>query len=329
MINDFTYDNMDEAYPDLINNLLQNGQIVSPRGKITRELMPACITIMNPRKRVIFSPVRHLNYGFYIGELLWILSKSNDVDFISYYNKNWSLFSDDGKKLNGAYGSRIFKYRSNINQFELAYKQLLQDKDTRQASIVLFDPYKDYKETKDKPCTNLLRFSIRNNKLNMFVVMRSNDIIFGTPYDIFNFTMLQEIMAGWLNIDVGVYNHIIDSFHIYSDKFELGNQIVKENNNKNIYNNIIDSRVNKKQFDKMIKKILLVEKATRTEKCDVDEIIEYINKNVNNEYWKSLIMFIVLYNIRKFHYKQNELNKIYPYITNEFKYFLNRYRELK
>lgn len=45
--------------------------------------------------------------------------------------------------------------------------------------------------------------------------MRSNDMIWGVPYNIFQWTCVQEIMAGWLNLDVGSYNHISDSLHVY------------------------------------------------------------------------------------------------------------------
>ena len=45
--------------------------------------------------------------------------------------------------------------------------------------------------------------------------MRSNDIVFGLPYNFLQFTFLQEIIAGWLNVDVGEYMHISDSLHMY------------------------------------------------------------------------------------------------------------------
>jgi thymidylate synthase len=45
--------------------------------------------------------------------------------------------------------------------------------------------------------------------------MRSNDIFRGLPYNFVQFASMQEILAGWLNINVGSYNHVSDSLHVY------------------------------------------------------------------------------------------------------------------
>ena len=45
--------------------------------------------------------------------------------------------------------------------------------------------------------------------------MRSNDVLLGTPYNFVQYTSLQEILAGWLDIGVGSYNHYSDSLHLY------------------------------------------------------------------------------------------------------------------
>jgi len=45
--------------------------------------------------------------------------------------------------------------------------------------------------------------------------MRSNDLFLGLPHNIVQFTSLQEIVAGWLDVDLGAYNHVSDSLHYY------------------------------------------------------------------------------------------------------------------
>jgi thymidylate synthase len=50
--------------------------------------------------------------------------------------------------------------------------------------------------------------------------MRSNDIFRGFPNNLVQFTSLQEIMAGWLDLELGSYNHISDSLHIYKDCYD-------------------------------------------------------------------------------------------------------------
>jgi thymidylate synthase len=45
--------------------------------------------------------------------------------------------------------------------------------------------------------------------------MRSNDAFVGLPHDVFSFTMLQEVVARALRVDVGTYNHYVGSLHLY------------------------------------------------------------------------------------------------------------------
>jgi thymidylate synthase len=51
----------------------------------------------------------------------------------------------------------------------------------------------------------------------MHVHMRSNDAFLGLPHDIFAFTMMQEIAARELGIEIGKYHHSVASLHLYDD----------------------------------------------------------------------------------------------------------------
>ena len=232
----FTFDSVDASYHALVKAIWEEGQVVSPRGRVTKELGPVTVTITNPRHRIVTHPVRRLNPGFMLGEFLWIMRGSNDLAEITHYNREWANFSDDGTTLNGAYGQRIFRwqglqdhvlpngniieYGSVINQYEHVVQLLRQDPMSRQATISIWDPIRDTSSSKDIPCTNLLRFNIRQGRLNMVTVMRSNDIWFGYPYDVFNFTMLQEVMAYELGVQLGTYTHVVDSLHLYEQHWE-------------------------------------------------------------------------------------------------------------
>lgn len=339
----FEFESVEQSFPVLLKTLLEEGAEVSPRGQLTKEITPVSITINNPRKRVIPSSVRKLNFGFMCAELIWILSGSDSADFIGHYNSQWKTYSDDGISLNGAYGKRIFAWDSGIrpcksietlengeekettnyqhiviNQFNEAFNQLKSDPDTRQATIVFFDPIKDYRETKDKPCTNLIRFMIRDGKLNMTTFMRSNDVWFGYPYDIFNFTMLQELMAGLLDIEVGKYTHIADSFHIYEMHFEKAQQVIDECQKELYVDNTIDSRISLDKLYTTTENIFSIEKSTRENKdILLVDVVKSLNE-IENEYLKSISALLALYNFRKHSRNQQEMDTLKQFITNEF-----------
>jgi len=338
----FEFNTFEEAYPQLIKALLEEGEEVSPRGMLTREISPVGITIKDPTKHAITHPVRKLNYGFMVGELLWMLRGKNEVESIAHYNKQWLKYSDDGMTLNGSYGQRIFNWDAGnrdiefknedeysitrgmaskaitVNQFEAAYQQLKADPDTRQATIVIFDPYKDYRETKDKPCTNLMRFTIRNGKLNMMVCMRSNDIFYGFPYDVYNFTMMQEIMAGKLGVAVGKYTHVVDSLHIYQEHFEIGRQLIDTPYITTPA--IIDARISNEDVEVELARVMNVEVVTRKTADIVNiDVITKMLSSIQNEYWRSISAVIATYNLKKAKRSNDDLDILRAYITNEFK----------
>ena len=76
---------------------------------------------------------------------------------------------------------------------------------------------------KDFPCTFIMIFHIRDNKLCATVEMRSNDIICGLVHDLPSFTLFQYLMllrlreAKYTDLELGTYN----SLHVYERDFEL------------------------------------------------------------------------------------------------------------
>ena len=327
----FEFETIEQSYAPLIDALIKEGQPVAPRGLGTRELSPVSITINDPRRNVISDACRRLNYGFMNAEFAWIMSQSNEA-WIAHYNKNWLSFSDDGETLNGAYGDRVFRYRGPskiIDQFEAAYEQLKADPLSRQATIVLFNPELDYRETKDKPCTNLMRFKIRNGKLQMIVFMRSNDVILGYPYDVFNFTSLQAVMASKLGVELGSYTHIVDSMHIYEDSVAWGQAIAAEQVKPSIYDREFPSNV-VPNITEELQAFVNIEQSSRKLSAELDlSKFEEMLESMTSDYWRSGAAMLALYNLRKNHRPQADLDRVSRFITSEFAQFVDRYTELK
>lgn len=204
-----------------ILTLLKGAPESAPRGLKIKEILNCSIEITDPRNRLIQTPERKMNLSYAVGELLWYLSGRNDLATMQYYSRRMESFSDDGLTLNSAYGYRIFGNHQKIgfDQWENVKSILTRDKDSRQAIIHLHTP--NDKPTRDEVCTLSLQFLIREDKLNMITNMRANDIVFGFTYDVFAFTMLQEIMANELGIEVGSYYHNAGSMHIYERDYKL------------------------------------------------------------------------------------------------------------
>jgi len=203
------YDGINSFLVGAARMLLEFGIERNTRGYKCWELPePIMIKIRNPLSRWITLPCRKWNILLPYAESLWLAGGRNDLYFIKHYLSKMEEYSDNGKYLRGGYGPRLRAYNGNPNDYEMpklhtnkdnGFKELdqfryvinsfEQDPYTRQAIITIGDPPKDcfnstndeLKKTKDRPCTRSLQFirNPQNNKLNMTVYMRSNDLIWG------------------------------------------------------------------------------------------------------------------------------------------------------
>lgn len=238
-------DSLESIHSCLMATLLDDPDCeASPRGKPVRELIAASFTLTNPRNRLVLSPARAANYGFGVGELCWYLRGDRDLATMRYYNRRMVQFSDDGETINSAYGNRIFRPRwfgigrDEISQFDNVVAELRADPHSRRAVIHINEPF-DLRQavqhgSKDVPCTMSLQLMIRDRRLHMHALMRSNDVVWGMPYDVFSFTSLQEAFLYTLQDegvpvdDLGCYHHTAGSLHLYDTHFGMAGQVGQE-----------------------------------------------------------------------------------------------------
>lgn len=210
----YRYLTVADMYHDMSHRMFEEGSKVCPRNQETYELIAPEIHIEFPSASLAYLKERKFNLVYSLVESLLLISKTNEAKYWTKFNPRMINYSDDGKTLSGAYGYRI------ADKIDDVVKRLKEDKDTRQAVLTIYQ--NDVcRITKDPPCTLNLHFLIRNNKLNLITYMRSNDIIWGTPYDIFMFTTLQRLVANKLWIEVGWYKHIPSSLHVYNQHYDL------------------------------------------------------------------------------------------------------------
>jgi thymidylate synthase len=232
----FEADSADEVWRLAAHQMSASAPVQESRDQQTRELLHVAFTIRDPRQRVVFA--RPINPAFAIAEVIWILAGSNDLEFLRFWNPRMQRFSDDGVMFHGAYGFRLGSQPalsdgaanalrhipSNTpadrrDQLRAAYDALQQTPHSRQIVLQIWDSRLDLPSplprSKDIPCNLMSHLLIRNDKLDWLQVMRSNDLVWGTPYNFIQFTTIQEVIAGWLGIEVGTYSHISDSLHVY------------------------------------------------------------------------------------------------------------------
>lgn len=209
----------------VIEEIKSDGNWIMPSKGRCKEITGVMIEIENPRARLSRTETRGKPFSC-LGELCWYLAKSNNLNFISYYIKKYRE-SADGNVIYGAYGPRLFNWKG-INQVFEVISILKQKPHSRKAVIQLFDATDYIGQHNDIPCTCTLQFMIRNTKLNMITYMRSNDVFLGLPHDVFCFTMIQEIIARSLSVELGYYKHSVGSIHLYEENEGEASQFLGE-----------------------------------------------------------------------------------------------------
>jgi thymidylate synthase len=219
-------DTFDDLLRRVIGKLLKSTLHVTPTKGPAADLNGVLLQLTNPRARLSLTERRGVIFGC-LGEFLWYLSRRNSLRFITYYLPEYESASDDGRTVHGGYGRRLFSTRGH-NQVGNTLALLKKHPDSRRAAIQLFDAADIASAHADIPCTCTMQFLIRRRRLDMFTFMRSNDVYKGLPHDIFAFTMLQELMARSLDVELGTYKHAVGSLHLYDEDRERAKEYLSE-----------------------------------------------------------------------------------------------------
>ena len=223
------YLDTNKVWKSLLLEVMTRGNISSPRGKTTKEVL-GLQTRIDMTHPVVTVRHRKLGYKFLFAEALWIINGDNRLSTINPYSKHIANFSDDGKYFNGAYGPKV------VDQLPYVINQLFTKVDTRQAVMNIWRERPG--SSKDIPCTLSAQWLIREETLHCLLNMRSSDAWLGWPYDIFNFSMLScfillHLRQQWLrhpdpqsletsnpfNVGLGSLTLTAGSQHLYEENY--------------------------------------------------------------------------------------------------------------
>ncbi|WP_127476120.1 thymidylate synthase [Microbacterium sulfonylureivorans] len=219
--------NQATAFVDLLERVMRRGERTTVRGYETRELRHVGVQIERPLERYVPVPSRRGDVFASIAETVWVLAGRNDVDFLSEYLPRAGEFSDDGRTWRAGYGPRLRNW-NGIDQLAEVVAILSEESTSRRGSIVLFDPAEDFQVSKDIPCTNWLNVSIRHGRLDIDVAVRSNDLFWGfSGINVFEWSVMQEMLAFWLDSDVGGLAFWISSLHVYERHYARALEIMR------------------------------------------------------------------------------------------------------
>ena len=213
-INNKVFRNANEAYEYIHDRILQDGVAFGD----TKALFNVGFYITDPKDRKIINRERKWSEEYAEAEWQWYLSGDPSTEKLGeIYGKIpeiWKRMEDNSGNVNSNYGWQWQRY----GQLDKIIGQLDFNNKTRQAAISIYDGKEINKYANDTPCTYAVQFTIVHNRLDMCVVMRSNDLWYGFCNDQYQFSKLQEMVSKRLDIETGVYYHFAHNMHLYNDK---------------------------------------------------------------------------------------------------------------
>ncbi len=213
-INNKKFQTANEAYEYLHNAIIQHGVEFDN----TKALFNVGFYITNPLANAITNKERNWKLDYAQAEWQWYLSGNRNISELGkLYGKIpeiWKRMADSKGNVNSNYG---WQWLRN-NQIYYVINKLKEKHNTRHAAISIYDCKEHNTYEQDTPCTYAVQFTILHDKLDMCVVMRSNDLWYGFCNDQYCFSELQKMIAHEVGVEVGVYYHFAHNMHLYNDK---------------------------------------------------------------------------------------------------------------
>ena len=211
-----TFKNADEAYKYFFREIIKNGIAFDD----TKALFNVGFTIQQPLNNRIYNKgsivPRNWNPEYAEAEWQWYLTGDPRISTLGeIYGKIpqiWKRMADENGQVNSNYGYQWERAR----QLENVVEMLIENPSTRRACISIYDGKEISDYASDTPCTYAVQFTILDNRLNMCVTMRSNDLWFGFCNDQYCFSKLQQLVSERLKLKTGTYYHFVHNLHLYN-----------------------------------------------------------------------------------------------------------------
>ena len=203
------YINAQQAFEHIYISLSNNGMLFSE----TKSFFNYGFTILNPMDNEIKTSWRKWSKDYAEYEWRWYLSGNKSAKEIAKKASIWKKCMDFNGDVNSNYG---WHWKKN-NQIQYVIDELTNNPESRRASISIYNAKDRYNFENDTPCTYAVNFMILDNKLNMSVLMRSNDLWFGFCNDQYCFSKLQEMISKELSLNIGTYYHFANNLHLYNN----------------------------------------------------------------------------------------------------------------
>ena len=175
-------------------------------GRICKEVLNLVLTLSDTSSRF------ELPIDIMTKSKIWIYPSKEELSNIMFKENQAPIYEY-------TYGGRLFNFSSRFNQIhEFIIPLLKKYPDSRRAIAMVYDPLQDSDAiNRNTPSIIYLQFRIKNGKLIMNASIRSNDVFFGWPANIYQLVMLNKYISKELGVESGPVSVLSNSAHIFME----------------------------------------------------------------------------------------------------------------
>jgi len=202
-------DNAKELWKNALKTILETGdEYLDNENRTCKELINFQLVLENPSSEKIEQPIDFIN-----SFQEWIYPSKEELTSIMFKEVQAPVYEH-------TYGGRIFRFADIKDQMrDFIFPLLKENPDSRRAVVSIYNPVEDSDTTnKNTPGLMYLNFRIKNNKLLITAHIRSNDVLFGWPANLFQIYKIQQYVSKELGIENGNITTISNSAHVFLEE---------------------------------------------------------------------------------------------------------------
>jgi Thymidylate synthase len=213
----------DAAFRRTLSDVLVHGDEIGVGDRTSVDLANYPTTFLDMRARIVTNSVRRLDSIGAVARFVWMIAGNDRLADIAFYAPQVKGYTDDGLTVPGSsYGQRLRRPSPGLDQLPGVVERLRRDPSSRQAAAVIWSPEDAVRVSNDIPCAFGVFYRIRDGLLEATTVMRSNNAFRLLPFNMFEFSMLAELVAAELDVGTGPYVHWAASMHLLDQLGERG-----------------------------------------------------------------------------------------------------------
>lgn len=215
-----------QQYLDLVKLVIENGVKKPSRTGVDTLSYFAAFYKVDLSQGFPLLTTKKVEWKSLLHEVLWYLSGEDHIRNLRQHTKIWDAWADKNGNLETAYGYYWRHFPSaqkdeqgnwqvnEVDQIKYVIDELKAKPYSRRLVVTAWEPGNATK-SKLPPCHYSFAFNVNDGKLNCHLTQRSGDIALGIPFNLAAYSLLTQIIAQEVGLQLGSFAHTIIDAHIY------------------------------------------------------------------------------------------------------------------